>query len=406
MNWHGERFTKSGLRLRRVDNNSVHVDHLETHRFKQQFVDFFKRKEVSPKINVVMVPGGPGMGSEYLESLAVCLDKGFDVYLVDLPGNGGVEIVSPEPSGQKSVDCFENTSEKDRRIQEPQITLSKESDLEEELWGVKDPVLFKEGFFKSLRLAEELFHPLKKLYNKDGNDKSYDQLRDLYLSWPKVLEEVFDLLDHVVLLGHSFGGMLVQSNKALEDKALGLVLMNTAPTNIFTDKSFFSNPEDKAHFLKTYEDLWSKQGYKTPFEHLTEAVQGQGNILKRQSDDAYKESMVRLAPFYFTPQSLEKGKHILEHTNYSYKARDILLFEFVAHFKTAYVPSKPTLIITSDQDVLTPEHYMKTYPAYQNLNNIQFTSIHHANHFSWIDNPEDVSKTLNAWLLRFKETSL
>jgi len=42
-----------------------------------------------------MIPGGPGMSSEYFRTLATDLQDNFSIWFVDLPGNGGNETNVP-----------------------------------------------------------------------------------------------------------------------------------------------------------------------------------------------------------------------------------------------------------------------------------------------------------------------
>ncbi len=44
--------------------------------------------EANKKLNLVLIPGGPGMGSEYFQSLVGGIQSFFSIWLVDLPGNG------------------------------------------------------------------------------------------------------------------------------------------------------------------------------------------------------------------------------------------------------------------------------------------------------------------------------
>lgn len=73
-----ELFTPSGVRLRR-------------------------RRQTSGDINWLLLPGGPGIGSESLNELADSIDVPGNIWLVDLPGDGS-NTAPPAPS----TDCFQH----------------------------------------------------------------------------------------------------------------------------------------------------------------------------------------------------------------------------------------------------------------------------------------------------------
>jgi pimeloyl-ACP methyl ester carboxylesterase len=98
----------------------------------------------------VFLPGGPGLGSEYLREFALSLKLPGSTWLLDMPGDGSNQFAG------KSLD---------------------------------------------------------------------------YNQWPQDLAKAVNSLDHVVLVAHSFGGMLALSSPELQNHLSGLILIDTAPNN-------------------------------------------------------------------------------------------------------------------------------------------------------------------------------
>ena len=62
------------------------------------------------------------------------------------------------------------------------------------------------------------------------------------LNWPQALLEAADVFGQPVMIGHSTGGMFLQSLPELEKKIKGLVLLDSAPDNSWQDEFAAKSP--------------------------------------------------------------------------------------------------------------------------------------------------------------------
>lgn len=245
------------------------------------------RQLSSGKINILLVPGGPGMGSEYLHSLGMLINNNFGIWLLDLPNNGDNKV-----SGKKN-----------------------------------------------------------------------------YNDWTSELVQAAKMIDNCVVLGHSFGGMLALMAPELEQQVKALILMSTIPANIFDDggRSYYEEPE-VASVIK--------------------------NLTINPSDNNFKELVVKLSHLYFKNEFLKDGVKVMQSTNYCVEAYFNAREQLMATYEAKYTPSVPTLIISGQQDIVTPIDYFKQSPKFNNKDNIEIKSIPNCNHFPWIEQPEQIQQSL------------
>ena len=247
--------------------------------------------QVHTPVNLLLIPGGPGMGSEYFLSLVRGIKDNFSIWLVDLPGNGDNVL-------KKSID---------------------------------------------------------------------------YHQWSKLLPETADHIDgKLVYLGHSFGGMLLLSEPRLEQSAEGFILMSTVPKTIFfKDGSSYFDNNTVTQMIKQYQS--------------------------NPSDMALKNMVVSLSTYYFEQNNMDNGKKMLLETHYAHLPYDALLNSFVKEYQAAYVPTIPTLILSGDDDKVTPIKYFANDQRFSK-ENIDMTKISNANHFPWINNPKETFNAINKFI--------
>lgn len=239
----------------------------------------------------LLLPGGPGMGSESLADLLPCLKGLGSVATLDLPDDGGHRLGLP-------------------------ITLER---------------------------------------------------------WQKALLEQVQHLPNVVLVGHSFGGMLIQTLPELQKHVLGMVLLNTAPDN-----------------------QWFKDfGQRAKAHGLVNVSRFRESLLKQPSDEAYAQYMLHSLDYYFTAQSYVKGLILFQSLPFNCQAYLWAFREFHPVYQACYIPSCPLLIMSASLDFMTPAHVFDK-PGYDQAN-ISQVVIEQGAHFPWLEQPSKVRDAFQAF---------
>lgn len=237
-------------------------------------------------LNWVFLPGGPGLGSEYLRELATALALPGSTWLLDMPGDG-----SNQPTN-KVVD---------------------------------------------------------------------------YSQWPENLAEAVRSLDNVVLVAHSFGGMLTLSSPALQNHLSGLILIDTAPNN---------------KWMRVSADTAKRRNIVMPSPAML-------SYEKVPSNHHFKQATLSMGPLFFSPNEMIQGRRLLEHLPYNHLPYDWVIKNFNPTYQSQWVPKKiPTLIISGDEDILTPASIFKSDETFHR-SNIKTILITHAGHFSWINHQRE-----------------
>ncbi len=245
-------------------------------------------------LNVVLLPGGPGMGAEYLKKLAHLMPPICSTWLVDLPGNGNHRV-----------------------------------------------------------------------------DQNID-----YEMWPDYLEDIFAHLSNVVLVGHSYGGILILLNPKLDALAKGLMIISSRPKEI--------SAADKLNYKAN-----------TEFSELMKAY----NF--NPSDHLLKAAIIAATDLYFTKEHLEEGATLLKETSYAHEAYHLRSLPLYKNYQAQFVPTCPTLILSGDVDWVCPLKYFQSDERFKR-DHIDMVEIHGANHFPWIDNPQDTLTALSHWIYKIQ----
>lgn len=189
-----------------------------------------------------------------------------------------------------------------------------------------------------------------------------------FAHWQMALIEAVSMLENVILVAHSTGGMYVLATPPLEALLTGLVLMDSAP-NASWQQSFMQ-----------YVD-----------QHPLPAVKRAEKLfLQNPNDDTLKKLTLASLPYLFTPKGLQQDLSFFNDLPINYAVCDWS----AQHFDTTYVanwfPKKiPTLLFAGTQDHLTPLRLFKEHQDFQG-HNIMQREISHAGHYPWIENPEGV----------------
>lgn len=193
-----------------------------------------------------------------------------------------------------------------------------------------------------------------------------------FQNWAKALIEAIQTLDHVILVGHSTGGMYALSLPSLEKKLRGLVLMNSAP-----------NASWQINFQKVMN--------ASPIPQL-EAL---AKIHEQNpSQSTLKELTVASAPYLFTKKGLKEGIALLQSLPYNYETVSWSEKFFDSYYQAQWIPTIPTLIFAGSDDCLTPLTLFKNLKEFHR-ENIMMKEINHAGHFPWIENPTEIIAIFN-----------
>lgn len=208
----------------------------------------------------------------------------------------------------------------------------------------------------------------------DGSNVTIDNIES-FKNWPKALIEVVDVLDNVILVGHSSGGMFALTLPLLEEKLCGLVLMDSAP-----DTSWQIALEEMMQATPIAE-----------LENLNKIYS------QNPSNKTLRELTITSAPYFFTPSGLKEGISLLQSLPYNYETCNWAEKHFDAHYKAQWVPANlPTLIFAGSHDYMTPLKLFSNLKEFTR-DNIFMRDIENAGHFPWIENPKKVSAVFNEY---------
>lgn len=196
---------------------------------------------------------------------------------------------------------------------------------------------------------------------------------ECFAEWPFKIEEGLNALQGTkILLGHSFGGMLMQINPKLDEMVDAMILLSTTPKNIFYPGGG-SNVDDPI----------VQRGYE--------------RYAKLKNDDTFKQLLLDVAPLYFDQDCMDKGLELFRSTKYAHKVYDTFMFELMRNYEYQYVPTVPTLIVGGDMDTTTPLYFYTDDPAF-NEPNIAIFELEGVNHFPWINSHEKVRNVIEPFI--------
>lgn len=186
--------------------------------------------------------------------------------------------------------------------------------------------------------------------------------------WPGVLAEAVEGLEHVVMVGHSTGGMFVLSVPELEPRLAGLVLVSSAP---------------HAGWRPVFEQ-WAAAH---PLPGVVEAGERYGAA---PGDGTLRDLTVAAAAWNFTAAGLSDGRKLLEGLPYCHEAVAWADEHFDANYRALWTPQTlPTLIISGAEDRVVDQSLWAHDPGFTGPNTLHRT-IADAAHFPWIENPDAV----------------
>ncbi len=189
-----------------------------------------------------------------------------------------------------------------------------------------------------------------------------------------IQQSLLDFVDgfsNVILVGHSFGGMLVLSTPQLATKVKGVVLLCSSPNHQWFD---------------TFVQRAKLNGLPNTSRLRTQMV-------KAPSDMALKTYMMASVDYYATPEGVRRVRSCFEGIEYNVHAYLWGLEAFHPTYEHQWVPQVPTLVLSAKQDAMTPwdsfqgEAFERDHIIHQCLDNV--------GHFPWLDDPDKVQSALD-----------
>lgn len=208
----------------------------------------------------------------------------------------------------------------------------------------------------------------------DGSNTTSNNAES-FKNWSKALLEAVNAFENVILVGHSTGGMYALATPLLEDALTGLVLIDSAP--------------DTSWQIALGEMM--KASPTPALEHLHQLY------MQNPSPAILKEMTLTSAPYFFTEQGLQKGLSMLRNLPYNDETCNWSDKNFDSTYQALWIPKTiPTLIMAGSQDHMTSLSLFKQHEAF-NRPNISMREISQANHFPWIENPEEVAAVFSEY---------
>lgn len=208
----------------------------------------------------------------------------------------------------------------------------------------------------------------------DGSNLTKDD-ETSFSKWSQALVEAVSVLEQVILVGHSTGGMYALATPELEKKLYGLVLMDSAPD---------------AQWLK----LFTSYTQNNP---LPEVNHYTALYAKNPSNEALREVTLASAAYCFTAEYINTGIALLKDLPFNYKSCEWSGQHFDQTYEAKWYPKNiPALILTGEFDQIIPLKFFKESSDFQGQN-ILIREIKNAGHFPWVENPEGVASVFEEY---------
>jgi len=190
-------------------------------------------------------------------------------------------------------------------------------------------------------------------------------------SWSRNLKLALKKFPSDIVIGHSFGGMLLLSTRGLDKLVKGQVILSASP-----DLSWHKNA-DKINLSKS-------ESIATKLAEL--------KFKKNPTPQSLKQLWKSWAPYYFSTRNRAKGRLWLWLQNYELKAHRSSE-KLLANYSMLNPATLPTLFIGGKQDKLTPVAAFKKKLLGKNYIGL-IREIPRAGHFCWLDAPKRTASKL------------
>ncbi len=214
----------------------------------------------------------------------------------------------------------------------------------------------------------------------DGSNLTSDD-NFYFARWQDALIEAVKKLDNVILIGHSTGGMYIQSTPELEGLVIGLVLMGSAP-NV------------------NWREQFNAYMQANPIPGIEKRVIAHAN---NPTDETLKQLTIATISYSVT----KKGEKAIIEELKTWPFNNAAATWSDEHFDPTYaakwIPKEiTTLIFAGSEDHIIPLSVFMDLPEYRRKN-IVMHEIPQAGHFPWIENPQAVCEAFNHFIIRLKQ---
>lgn len=194
--------------------------------------------------------------------------------------------------------------------------------------------------------------------------------------WLNLLPTIASRFSNCVIIGHSLGGMLPLLSPELEEKLLGLIIINSAPS------------------------LWTTESARLFKKHRIPTLPEKEAFSKNKTQENYNKLLKAYIPYYFNKDAVSKGRELFQDLPFPIKTT-LTVFTIMQeiNYNARWVPQKiATLIIGGDQDYINPFSLFENDSRFDRQN-IQKILIKGCGHWCWLEKPKEIHQLIS----RFSE---
>lgn len=202
-----------------------------------------------------------------------------------------------------------------------------------------------------------------------------------YNEWLNIFIPSLKRFKNLVLIGHSFGGMLPLLFPCLETKLKGFIAIDSAPS------------------LWVEEAVKYAKKFNVP-DLTKELTAFNDDPCQKKFDVALNACM----PYYFHPDFLTTGKALLADLPFQYRPACWWQHKSVEmNYDARWIPKTvPTLIINGDFDLITPYYLFSRDKRFERPN-IKIVCIADAGHMPWVEQPEKTRNTIMPFVQKLSQ---
>jgi pimeloyl-ACP methyl ester carboxylesterase len=198
------------------------------------------------------------------------------------------------------------------------------------------------------------------------------QWPEIYRQWKSDLLEALSKFERVVVVGHSFGGMLALSTPGAEKLCAGAVLLDSSP-----NPSWMTTIPIALTHVNADENRLAEEDFA-----------------QNPSDAALRNLFRARAAAYFRPEALTLGQNLFAEMPCNHFPF-LGCWDFFSSYKCEWTDWKfPTLAVAGDSDLITPPGLFAADPFFAGKKNVELSTVKNAGHFPWIEQPSEFKKIM------------